>query len=107
MILTREEALKYHHLMWEDMRNALGDNPRAYERIRFKDKWCAEHFPDEHIYNSCFLCEYVGNNDVDGGCCGGCCLIDWPSGSCVTDNYYYTASISEILALPERKENKV
>lgn len=102
MILTREEALKYHHLMWEDMRNALGDNPRAYERIRFKDKWCAEHFPNEHIYCSCFLCEYAENNYGNG-----CCLIDWPGGTCVAHDYYYTAPISEILALPERKENEV
>lgn len=102
MILTRDEALKYHRQMWSDMKDVLGDNPNAYERIRFKDKWCAEHFPNEHIYCSCFLCEYVNNNDADVGCC----LIDWPNGRCVTGDYYYTAPISEILALPERKENK-
>ena len=103
MILTREEALKYHRQMWTDMQRKLGDNPSGYRRIRFKDKWCAEHFPDEHISNSFFLCEYVNNNDADGCCC----LIDWPNGRCVTFDYYYTAPISEILALPERKENEV
>ena len=101
MILTREEALKYHRQMWTDMQRKLGDNPSGYERIRFKDKWCAEHFPDEHISNSCFLCEYVENNSDSS-----CCLIAWPYGKCVTFDYYYTAPISEILALPERPERK-
>lgn len=98
MILTREEALKYHRQMWGDMQKELGDNPTSYERIHFKEEWCAKHFPGEPIFNFCFLCEYVSNNSVS------CCLIDWPYSTCVTHSYYYNAPISEILALPERKE---
>ena len=100
MKLTKEDALNLHRQMWSDMQKALGDNPKDYERTQFKEKWCAKHFPDENIFNSCFLCEYVNNNNVS------CCLIDWPYRTCATHSYYYNAPISEILALPERKEDK-
>ena len=104
MKLTREEALKYHRQMWTDMQKELGDKPSFGDRMVFKHKWCKEHFPNEEIDASCFLCEYV--NHHEDGC--DYCPIKWD------DNYdddccmgggvnYEYSPISVILALPERK----
>lgn len=101
MKLTREDALNLHRQMWGDMQKELGDTPRAGARVRFKRQWCKEHFPGESVATSCFICEYVLNN-LDCSC--GACIIDWPCGKCYSQDYYYDAPISEILALPERKE---
>lgn len=96
MKLTREEALKLHRQMWSDMRDALGDNPDFNERYFYKTQWCKKHFPEEHITNSCFLCEYA---------CSDCwrCPIKWPGRTCETNSYYKVVPISRMLALPERK----
>lgn len=103
MTLTREEALRYHRQMWTDMQKELGDKPRGGERVLFKEKWCAEHFPNEQIESSCFLCEYANQNH-NWSCIGGQgCLVVWPYGTCLAHQYYYNAPISEILALPERE----
>jgi len=97
MFLTREQALELHRRMWSDMQKTIGDNPMPGKRVCFKENWIKEHFPNAVICNDCFLCEYVGNEDL------GCrrCPIEWPNGYC--GNYYLTKSISEILALPERE----
>lgn len=103
MKLTREEALKYHRQMWTDMQTELGDNPGGGKRVIFKEYWCEKHFPNEVVFCSCFLCEYA-TQDNSIGCRGGQkCPLVWPTGDCTTDNYYYNAPISEILALPERE----
>ena len=104
MKLTREEALKYHRQMWSDMQKELGDKPSFGDRMDFKHKWCKEHFPNEEIEASCFLCEYVNHHEY--GC--DCCPIKWDDNydddCCSGDgvNYEYSP-ISVILALPERK----
>ena len=59
MKLTREKAVELHRRMWSDMQRDLGDNPTFEERFDYKHKWCKEHFPNEHIINNCFLCEYT------------------------------------------------
>lgn len=98
MVLTREKALELHRQMWSDMQKTIGDNPTPCKRVRFKDRWVHEHFPNAVICNDCFLCEYVNNENL--GCRN--CLIEWPKGYC--GNYYLTAPISKILALPERED---
>ena len=100
MILTREEALKYHRQMWTDMQKELGDNPTRYNRVIFKERWCREHFPKSKIACDCFLCEYVFNNSKHT--CKECPVV-WPDEDCHRNGYYYDAPISEILALPERE----
>lgn len=97
MFLTRERALELHRQMWSDMQKTLGDNPMPGKRVCFKESWIKEHFPNAGIFNNCFLCEYVENENLN------CrrCPIEWPNGYC--GNYYLTESISKILALPERE----
>ena len=95
MFLTREEALKFHRKMWSDMQKTLGDDSVPCKRVQFKDVWVNEHFPNAVICNDCFLCEYVNNENLN---CRNC-PIKWPNGYC--GNYYLTAPISKILALPE------
>ena len=88
--------------MWSDMQKELGDNPNEWDRVTFKQTWCSTHFPGEKITSSCFLCEYMIQNDCD---CDNC-LIDWTGrsrNSCLSYNDYRYAPISTILALPERK----
>ena len=68
MILTREEALKYHRQMWSDMKDVL---------VTIRTLMSVLDLKISGALNS------------------------------VTDDYYYTAPISEILALPERKEDEV
>ena len=99
MKLTKVEALRLHGQLWLDMQKELGDNPTPYERVQFKTKWCKEHFPNDKINNNCFLCEYIFSSNQT---CSKCPVI-WPRGNCYEDSYYYTAPISEILALPERE----
>ena len=98
MKLTKKEAIHYHRQMWSDMQKKLGDNPK--ERIHFKRDWVNRHFPDERIFNNCFLCEYTTFNEL--GCDS--CPIKWHNDYCGAYYYYLHAPISEILALPERDE---
>lgn len=117
-LLTKERALELHRMMWEDMRDELGDNPLFHHRSLFKKDWCREHnFKD--VDCSCFLCEYTTQQ---GEWCGNCPL-DWSSLritkdqdtiACCTDTYkngmgliYEVAPISEILALPEVEEGTI
>lgn len=97
MELTRERALELHRQMWSDMQDILGDDPMPWKRVQFKERWMHKHFPYEEVCNSCFLCEYVNNENL--GCRS--CLIKWPNGYCA--NYYLYTPISEILALSERE----
>ena len=116
MKLTKQQALTLHRQMWSDMQRDLGDCPTARQRINYKDTWCAEHLPDDPIQESCFLCEYADQHikDFDKPCEE--CPIIWPNENEV-DKYfccngrengrYYIMSISELLALPERKTDEV
>lgn len=117
-LLTKERALELHRMMWEDMRDKLGDNPLFHHRSLFKKDWCKEHnFKD--VDCSCFLCEYTTQQ---GEWCNNC-LLDWSSLRIIndtndvahcTDTYkngmgliYEVAPISEILALPEVEEGTI
>ena len=99
MELTKGQALELHWQMWTDMQTELGDNPTFGQRLMFKEKWCREHFPGEHIESNCFLCEY----------CDECfdCPIKWDEDErydyCGGQHVNYERSpISVILALPVR-----
>lgn len=118
--MTREEALLLHREMWEDMQKELGDDPPPSQRTEFKHRWLdARGYSD--VICSCFLCEYV-NFDGSKETCD-MCPIDWTAlasdendtnviGTCLASRYssldetpiYRFATISEILALPERSE---
>ena len=109
MRLTKEEALKYHRQMWRDMQEELGDKPTGFERVKFKGEWCEKHFPNEFIESDCFLCEYTNKfihilNECKK------CPINWGDCRgylCPCEEYsvnWKSSPISEILALPERKE---
>lgn len=123
--LTREEAIRLHREMWQDMQDELGDNPKWDKRLDFKKKWVEEHFPNEDVISNCFLCEYAESAAKDqyfSRCLK--CPIAWNSSihpTCtptmckyrrvmefmryqreVTDYRY--SPISVILALPEREE---
>lgn len=106
--LTRERALELHRQMWTDMQRDLGDCPDGGQRIDYKHDWRAKHVPNEYVLNDCFLCEYTEHIDAYG--CDAC-PIRWPYEGeddcticyCTNYRYYYTAPISEILALPERR----
>lgn len=109
MELTREQALKLHRQMWTDMQQELGDNPNSLERELYKRKWCREHFPDENIRDCCFLCEYAHNKyKSDGGFPCRYCLIKWDCNYCFEGDSikksYRNMPISQLLALPERKQ---
>lgn len=99
-MLTREEALRKHREMWEAMREALGDNPGIKARAKFKIEWCLRHekYP---VRCHCYLCQYTHERGL--GC--GDCPIDWGNGDTCVGRYtdYGFSSLSEILALPERK----
>ena len=110
MKLTKEKALELHRQMWSDMQEALGDNPDRMARWTYKETWIEEHFPNERVYNDCFLCEYCANqqfskrDDFDYDKC--VCPIKWPRERCEEGGYgdtWYNMPISELLALPERK----
>ncbi len=107
MKLTKGQALELHWQMWSDMQNILGDCPSSDEREDYKQEWCRNHFPGEHISSCCFLCEYDDRFDDDF-----CrhCPIDWSNGceddnSCMYGHFTYDGSpISDILALPVRED---
>lgn len=122
--LTREMALALHRQMWTEMQEKLGDCPSAKDRDKFKADWCTEHFPNHSILNDCFLCDYVNHDFASTTYCLNRCPIDWKSlkkysyqttDCCAVykeydgddddeeNEIYYTAPISEILALPERE----
>lgn len=117
MELTKEKALELHRQMWTDMQERLGDKPSATDRWDFKCKWCEEHFPNEEIEHSCFLCEYTCQFSEDGIEDCSRCPVVWPcepsrdiddyfcEGKALIDeeNGYRFMPISKILALPERK----
>lgn len=102
--LTKARAIELFRQQWSDMRDRIGENPSIYERDRFKVMWVDEHFPGEEVDCSCFLCEYDMQQENGGGC--DFCPIKWPGGCCVSAGHIncLDSPISEILALPERKE---
>lgn len=104
--LTKERAIELFRQQWSDMRDRIGENPYPHEREIFKNMWIDEHFPGEEVECGCFLCEY-DIQQQDGDQCD-LCPIEWPGGHCVaTDSTHcYNSPISEILALPERKETQ-
>lgn len=119
MELTREQALKLHRQMWTDMQHDLGDCPMKRQRFNYKDEWTYEHFPDESIQYSCFLCEYADQHIKDSdGLCEECPII-WPNENEASDDSgyfccsgresgrYYNMPISQLLALPEREIGEV
>lgn len=118
MNLTREEALRLHRWMWNDMKEALGDYPTDDERIKFKGEWCEEHFPNEEIYAHCFLCEYAKQvAQTDCGICHFCPIFwDTEKGKCQSvrktnptikgESAYLVEPISWILSLKEREVNE-
>lgn len=107
MKLSRERALELHRQMWTDMQRALGNNPSSLEREHYKRQWCQEHFPNKSIRDCCFLCEYTFRK-FEGvfGC--RICPIKWDCNYCFEGDSirksYRNIPISELLALPERKE---
>ena len=105
MKLTREEALKLHRQMWGDMQKELGDCPSLEERKSFKACWCRDHTPEVIPIANCYLCEYI--KQIGAPNCSNSCPIDWGYFTCMYGKVDYRYSpISEILALPERKENR-
>lgn len=124
--LTREQTIKLHRQMWTDMLSELGDNPTAKQRVDFKDswcnKWCKENgYVSAHVTGSCFLCEYTRNKGIVPSYleCN-VCPINWTKAEdilvipgqdawCVSSyiptgkDYFLTAPISKILAIPERE----
>lgn len=123
MPMTREEALKYHRQMWGDMLENIGDEATADEREDFKEKWLRAHFPGENFRHNCILCTYVKKDINSNKKCrncpinweklvsgdepyvphGGRCYLEYKGGG-VEGAIYLDAPISEILALPERKD---
>ena len=113
--LTREEAIRLHREMWQDMQAELGDTPHYVERVNFKKKWVEDHFPNERVNSNCFLCEYAQSVVADSFTRCRSCPIVWNSylfpncqkgtwrveGANVVDYRY--SPISVILALPERE----
>lgn len=104
MDLTRERALELHRQMWTDMQKELGDNPTGGDRVIYKEEWCLKHFPNEHIANDCFLCEYAYNNYILY--CNNC-PIKWIGKDCCSKEGWKIMSISKLLALPEREFDEV
>ena len=121
MSLSKEKALELHREMWSAMREKLGDYPSANERELFKEEWCYKHFPNIYILNCCFLCEYTRNKGIVPSYleCN-VCPINWTKAEdilvvpgyeawCVSSyiptgkDYFLTAPISKILAIPERE----
>lgn len=120
IVLSREEAYRLHRQMWLDMQAELGDNPIGEKRIEYKMKWCIEH-GYSGIKGSCFLCEYDIQNHLEDRCRH--CIVDWSEAdgfrnywnhhvdSCICEykydllsDYYLSAPISSILAIPLREE---
>lgn len=106
MKLTRKRALELHRQMWSDMQKELGDDPERVDREQYKRKWCEKYFPNEHIDNDCFLCEYDRLNNGYSNDCRNTCLIKWTNGGCSSGDpefRYYNMPISRLLALPEKQ----
>lgn len=112
MKLTKEEALRYHRQLWSDMQRELGNCPNERERVGFKIDWCREHFPNEHIHCHCFLCHYAVQFENSQRCTDYCPIV-WDrkdiKASCEGRDFekehcWRSMLISEILALPERKD---
>ena len=63
--LSKEEAIKLHRHMWQDMHDAhIPTGTRS--RNMYKDKWLEKHNM-EAIHNNCFLCQYARQQwKVDG-----------------------------------------
>ena len=107
--LTKEEAICLFHRQWSDMQMAYGDKPTFSDRVVYKREWCRLH-GYSYVADDCFLCEWVKQNKT--GC--NFCPIDWNfdkqnkyGNYCFHGTVGYAHSpISEILALPERKENE-
>lgn len=110
-LMMAAEAVHLFRWQWNDMRKALGDCPDDEAREPYKEKWCREHgFQD--VKHDCFLCEY--SHKIGPGFCTHC-PINWPTqdGTCIDstmkdgtllqEDYYLTAPISEILALPVKE----
>ena len=105
--LTKARAIELFRQQWSDMRDRIGENPKPWERDVFKLMWIDEHFPGENVNSGCFLCEYDMQQEGGGYC--DFCPIEWPEGHCMPYNgatNCYISPISEILALPERKETE-
>lgn len=110
MKLTKEKALELHRQMWSDMQKDLGDYPNRNERWQYKEDWIQAHFPNERVYNLCFLCEYCANqqfstrDEFDYDFCK--CPIKWPRERCeegtLDESSWDTMPISKLLELPER-----
>lgn len=56
---TREEAIKWHRKMWEEMRIVEGDDCYVTARVKFKQRYVEKNFPDVEVTNNCFLCNYA------------------------------------------------
>lgn len=131
MKLSKEDAIRLHREMWTAMQKELGDilkwdfgrNPRSL----FKERWCNENVPGINVKYDCLLCEYAvrqarkkSDEDYfedyfeDGTVYCQYCPIDWPHDKecsayfceCETGVVWSKSPISEILALPEREEDK-
>ena len=106
-LLTKEEAICLFRRQWSDMQMALGDNPTYGGREVYKGEWCRLH-GFSHVAENCFLCEWVMQNKT---ICD-FCPIDWnfdkqnkQGNYCLFGTVCHSHSpISEILALPERKQ---
>lgn len=127
MKLTAKEAYELHIKMWTAMQTELGDNPTAFQRIKFKNKWVKRNFPNSEVHANCFLCEFTKESDNElilKRCNCNRCILDWSSlcadgyvdmvtcddeyydydYSSSIDNIYLIAPISEILALPIKEK---
>lgn len=61
---TREEAIKWHRKMWEEMGIIEGDDCTIADRVKFKKKYVQENFPEVDVTNNCFLCCYALNKGL-------------------------------------------
>lgn len=104
MMMSEEMAVRLHRMMWSDMQKELGDNPEGEERIEYKERWIAKHFPNAMVHHSCFLCEFTQAPYSGSPHCK-YCPIEWPHDSCTFAVHYQESPISEILALPARNKN--
>ena len=112
MDLTREDAIRLHRWMWNDMRKALGDCPDEEARELYKEKWCSQH-GFNNVKHNCFLCEYSYRKShhfckhcpVKWPTCNGVCFDNVSDDeSPLLGDYYQIVPIREIIALPERED---
>lgn len=121
--LTRDEALRLHRKMWDDMKKKLGDNPTHNDRSKFKAKWVRTNGFKDLVSNTydCFLCKYTSQRrqeeDAENRetCLCHYCPIDWnykeqeATDFCPCERGEITwlySPISTILGLPERGEEE-